>query len=233
MKDFYKLDKFLFEDQKYRNLKLNSKISYCILKNMLDENINVQVDEDGNKYLENTRSYLMQKLDITKNTITVIYKELIEADLIKEKWIEVGKANFVYIKNWESKEKEENHNICEKEKENNRKFISVKEVTSLDVIFANEFLNKVELKKFDFAYRKIEKNILWNQYTTNEKELIRIALKYITRKIEREKWDALLSYIDNDILQEALSELKQTKRNDYVFNIFIKIIYKLLKEYTK
>ena len=51
MKDFYKLDKFLFEDQKYRNLKLNSKISYCILKNMLDENINVQVDEDGNKYL--------------------------------------------------------------------------------------------------------------------------------------------------------------------------------------
>ena len=157
MKDFYKLDKFLFEDQKYRNLKLNSKISYYILKNMLDENINVQVDEDGNKYLENTRSYLMQKLDITKNTITVIYKELIEADLIKEKWIEVGKANFVYIKNWESKEKEENHNICEKEKENNRKFISVKEVTSLDVIFANEFLNKVELKKFDFAYRKIEK----------------------------------------------------------------------------
>lgn len=233
MKDFYKLDKFLFEDQKYRNLKLNSKISYCILKNMLDENINVQVDEDGNKYLENTRSYLMQKLDITKNTITVIYKELIEADLIKEKWIEVEKANFVYIKNWESKEKEENHNICEKEKENNRKFISVKEVTSLDVIFANEFLNKVELKKFDFAYRKIEKNILWNQYTTNEKELIRIALKYITRKIEREKWDELLSYIDNDILQEALSELKQTKRNDYVFNIFIKIIYKLLKEYTK
>lgn len=52
---------------------------------MLDENINVQVDEDENKYLENTRSYLMQKLDITKNTITVIYKELIEADLIKEK----------------------------------------------------------------------------------------------------------------------------------------------------
>ena len=99
----------------------------------------------------------MQKLDISKNTITVIYKVLIEADLIKEKWIVVGKANFVYINNWESKEKEENHNICEKEKENNRKFISVKEVTSLDVIFANEFLNKVELKKFDFAYRKIEK----------------------------------------------------------------------------
>lgn len=98
MKDYYKLDKFLFEDQKYRNLKFNSKISYCILKNMLDENINVQVDEEGNKYLENTRSYLMQKLNITKITITSIYKELIRVNLIEEKWITVGKSNIVCIK---------------------------------------------------------------------------------------------------------------------------------------
>ena len=233
MKGFYKLDKFLFEDDKYKKLKLNSKITYCILKDMLDENINVKTDINGDRYIENARIYIMQKLNITKNTITSIYKELIRVNLIEEKWIEVGKSNIVYIKNWESKEQEKNHNICEKKEEKLEKIITVKEISSLDVIFANEFLNKVELKKFDFAYRKIEKNILWNQYTTNEKELIRIALKYITRKIEREKWDELLSYIDNDILQEALSELKQTKRNDYVFNIFIKIIYKLLKEYTK
>ena len=160
MKDFYKLDKFLFEDQKYRNLKLNSKISYCILKNMLDENINVQIDEEGNKYLENTRSYLMQKLNITKNTITSIYKELIRVNLIEEKWIEVGKSNIVYIKNWESKEQEKNHNICEK-KEEIEKIITVKEISSLDVILANEFINKIELKTFDFEYKKIEKVILW------------------------------------------------------------------------
>lgn len=89
----------------------------------------------------------MQKLDITKNTITAIYKELINVDLIEEKWIEVGKSNMVYIKNRESKEKEENHKICEKEKDNSRKIICVKEITSLDVLCANEFLNKVELKK--------------------------------------------------------------------------------------
>ena len=64
LKDYYKLDKFLFEDKKYRNLKLNSKISYGVLKDMLDENINVEVD--GNKYIDNARNYLMQKLDITK-----------------------------------------------------------------------------------------------------------------------------------------------------------------------
>ena len=133
MKDFYKLDKYLFEDEKYKSLKLNSKIAYCILKDMIDENINIKIDSNGNKYIEDSRIYLMKKLDITKNTITSVYKELIKADLIEEKWVAVGKANIVCIKNWESKEKEENHNICEKEKENNRKFISVKEITSLDI----------------------------------------------------------------------------------------------------
>ena len=227
MKDFYKLDKFLFEDQKYRNLKLNSKISYCILKNMLDENINVQVDEDGNKYLENTRSYLMQKLDITKNTITVIYKELIKVDLIKEKWIEVGKANIVYIKNWESKEQEENYNICEK-KEEIEKIITVKEISSLDVILANEFINKIELKTFDFEYKKIEKVILWNQYTSNEKDFIRIALKFITRKKERKNLDNIIKHINNDTIQEALLKIKQSERKGNILENFINIIDKIV-----
>lgn len=223
MKDYYKLDKFLLEDQKYRSLKLNSKISYCILKNMLDENINVQLDEDGNKYLENTRSYLMQKLDITKNTITVIYKELIKADLIKEKWIEVGKANIVYIKNWESKEQEQNHNICEK-----KEIITVKEISSLDVILANEFINKVELKTFDFEYKKIEKVILWNQYTSNEKDFIRIALRFITRKKERKNLDNIIKHINNDTIQEALLKLKQSERKGNILENFINIIDKII-----
>lgn len=226
MKDFYKLDKFLFEDQKYRNLKLNSKISYCILKNMLDENINVQVDEEGNKYLENTRSYLMQKLNITKNTITSIYKELIRVNLIEEKWIEVGKSNIVYIKNWESKEQEKNHNICEK-KEEIEKIITVKEISSLDVILANEFINKIELKTFDFEYKKIEKVILWNQYTSNEKDFIRIALKFITRKKERKNLDNIIKHINNDTIQEALLKLKQSERKGNILENFINIIDKI------
>ena len=233
MKDFYKLDKFQIKEQKYRNLKLNSKISYCILKNMLDENINVQVDEDGNKYLENTRSYLMQKLDITKNTITVIYKELIKSDLIEEKWIEVGKANIVYINNWESKEQEENHNICEREDKKLKKIITVKEISSLDVIFANEFINKFELKKIDFEYKKIEKIILWNQYTSNEKDFIRVAIKYITRKKERGDFDNILKYINNDIIQEALLQLKQSERKGNILENFINIIDKTVYYYTK
>lgn len=228
MKEFYKLDKFLFENEKYKNLKLNSKITYCILKYMLDENINVKSDINGDKYIENARIYLMKKLNITKNTITAIYKELINAGLIEEKWIEVGKANIVYIKNWESKEQEENHNSCEREDKKLKKIITVKEISSLDVIFANEFINKFELKKIDFEYKKIKKIILWNQYTSNEKDFIRIALKYITRKKERKNLDNTIKHINNDTIQEALLKLKQSERKGNILENFINIIDKII-----
>lgn len=81
-----------------------------------------------------------------------------------------------------------------------QKIITVKEISRLDVIFANEFINKVELKKFDFEYRKIEKVILWNQYTSNKKDFIRLAFKYITRKKERDDLDNIINYINNDII---------------------------------
>lgn len=228
MKEFYKLDKFLFEDDKYKNLKLNSKIAYCILKDMVDENISVKTDVNGDRYIENARIYLMQKLNITKNTITSIYKELIRVNLIEEKWIEVGKANIVYIKNWESKEQEENHNSCEREDKKLKKIITVKEISSLDVIFANEFINKFELKKIDFEYKKIEKIILWNQYTSNEKDFIRIALKYITRKKERKNLDNTIKHINNDTIQEALLKLKQSERKGNILENFINIIDKII-----
>lgn len=232
LKEFYKLDKFLFEDEKYKNLKLNSKIAYCILKDMVDDNISVKTDVNGDRYIENARIYLMQKLNITKNTITSIYKELIRVNLIEEKWIEVGKANIVYIKNWESKEREENNNICEREDKKLKKIITVKEISSLDVIFANEFINKFELKKIDFEYKKIEKIILWNQYTSNEKDFIRVAIKYITRKKERDDFDNILKYINNDLIQEALLQLKQSERKGNILENFINIINKTVYYYT-
>lgn len=223
MKKFYILDKFLFEDDKYKNLKINSKIAYCILKDMLDENINVKTDINGDRYIENARIYLMQKLNITKNTITSIYKELIRVNLIEEKWIEVGKANIVYIKNWEGKEKEENHNCCEANlKINYNK--KVLEINSLDVIIAKEFIKKMECKELALKYRKIENNVLWNQYTTNEKDFIKVILKLITSKKLRKDWDKLYKYINNDIIHETLDELKNSERDGNILNNCIKIL---------
>lgn len=94
---------------------------------------------------------------------------------------------------------------------------------------ANEFINKIELKTFDFEYKKIEKVILWNQYTSNEKDFIRIALKFITRKKERKNLDNIIKHINNDTIQEALLKLKQSERKCDVFKKFINIIINICK----
>ena len=181
LNEFYKLDKFLFEDDKYKNLKLNSKIAYCILKDMLYENINVKTDINGDRYIENARIYLIQKLKITKNTITSIYKELSNADLIEEKWIEVGKANIVYIKNWESKEKEENHNICDKKKEVIT-FETIEKFTIDDLAKADSFLVQNNINCSQYELNKILNKLNFNGYTFIEKSIITNALEYIICK---------------------------------------------------
>lgn len=227
MKDFYKLDKFLFEDQKYRNLKLNSKISYCILKNMLDENINVQVDEDGNKYLENTRSYLMQKLDITKNTITVIYKELIKVDLIKEKWIEVGKANIVYIKNWESKEQEEKHKICEKEKEEIVEKI-IGKFTTEDLVKADNYLIQNNINCSQYELNKVLNRLNFNGYKYIETNIITYALEYIVSQSKNE-----VDKINDKLIKNAVDNTKKYIKKEgediFVIELLIKEIIKVFQ----
>lgn len=85
----------------------------------------------------------------------------------------------------------------------------------------------MNLKKIDFEYKKIEKIILWNQYTSNEKDFIRVAIKYITRKKERGNFDRILKNINNDIIQEALLQLKQSERKGNIMENFINIIDKI------
>lgn len=222
MKDFYKLEKYLFEDEKYKSLKLNSKIAYCILKDMIDENINIKIDNNGNKYIEDSRIYLMKKLDITKNTITSVYKELIKADLIEEKWIAVGKANIVCIKNWESKEREQNHKICEKKKEerNNR---VIEKITANDLVRADAFLLQNNINCSQYELNKVLSRLNFNGFTYIETQIIKYALEYIIGQRKNE-----IDKINNKIIKNALENTKKymLKNDENILEVLIQQILK-------
>lgn len=222
MKDFYKLDKYLFEDEKYKSLKLNSKIAYCILKDMIDENINIKIDNNGNKYIEDSRIYLMKKLDITKNTITSVYKELIKADLIEEKWIAVGKANIVCIKNWKSKEREQNHKICEKKKEerNNR---VIEKITANDLVRADAFLLQNNINCSQYELNKVLSRLNFNGFTYIETQIIKYALEYIIGQRKNE-----IDKINNKIIKNALENTKKymLKNDENILEVLIQQILK-------
>ena len=88
--NYYKLSKELFEKEEYRNLSTNSKVAYAIMCDMLN-------DKKENTYLIGTREIIQEKLTVSVNTITKIYKELSSANLIDEKKLEKEKGNVVYV----------------------------------------------------------------------------------------------------------------------------------------
>ncbi len=98
MNRFFKLYKFLFEEDKYKDIGLNSKVAYCVYRDLIGQNKNVKKDKGGKVYIENPRKYLMNTLNVSINTVTKIHKELNSVGLIKDVWDDVGKPNIVYIK---------------------------------------------------------------------------------------------------------------------------------------
>lgn len=217
IENYYKLEKKLFEEEKYKNIKLNSKVAYSILKYMLENNINIKIDKEGKKYIENSRDYIKQKMNLSINTITSIYKELIKVDLIKEKWIEVGKPNIVYIKNCENKEREEKHKICETvkvEKIQEEKEEIIGEFKYVDYMVAKCWIKEIELKKINFLYNTCLKKIDLERYTYIEQEIIKIALQYITGKKEPSTFDKFIGNIDDEILKNAIKDIKNKTRDE-------------------
>ena len=237
MSKYYELDKDLFEDENLKKMKLSTKVAYCILKNMIDENINIKMDKNNQVYVEHSREYLMEKMQITRNTITAIYKELQQNKLIEEKWIEVGKPNIVYVKNCAIREIKEIRNFCETndiEKKSIADTIvnknKVKEITVKDIYDAEINLSKINLKKFNFEYSRLEKEIAWGQFSSVEKAFIKIAIQYITGNKENMGWNKLSKLIDNDLIHEALDDCKCTNKivhNENVFDIFLSCIKRL------
>lgn len=82
---FYALPKVLFESDYYKEMRLDSKVSYAILKDRLSLSLkNNWVDEHGFIYLVYSNSKLMEILNCSKSTLLRIKKELSKYGLIHE-----------------------------------------------------------------------------------------------------------------------------------------------------
>ena len=82
---YFKLPKLLFESPRYEDMRLDSNVSYSILKDRLSLSLrNNWVDGEGRIYLVYSNTSLMKILKVSKSTLLRIKKQLAEYDLIKE-----------------------------------------------------------------------------------------------------------------------------------------------------
>ena len=82
---YYKLPKVLFESGRYKNMKLEVKVAYAVLKDRLELSLSKGwIDEDGAIYLIYSNSNLMALLGCSKSKLLSIKKTLREYGLIDE-----------------------------------------------------------------------------------------------------------------------------------------------------
>ncbi|HGI4572138.1 TPA: replication initiator protein A [Streptococcus agalactiae] len=82
---YYKLPKVLFESERYKDMKLEVKVAYAVLKDRLELSLSKGwIDEDGAIYLIYSNSNLMALLGCSKSKLLSIKKILREYGLIDE-----------------------------------------------------------------------------------------------------------------------------------------------------
>ena len=82
---YYKLPKLLFESERYKDMKLEVKVAYAVLKDRLKLSLSKGwIDDDGAIYLVYSNSKLMALLGCSKSKLLTIKKTSREYGLIDE-----------------------------------------------------------------------------------------------------------------------------------------------------
>lgn len=236
MNRFFKLYKFLFEDDKYKNIGLNSKVAYCVYRDLIQQNKNVKKDKEGKVYIENPRKYLINTLNVSINTVTKIHKELNSVGLIKDVWDDVGKPNIVYIKYCEIPKPQVIHKTYEtvkvEEKKEEVKPIEVKKdpiivpeikeelvekITDKDLEDAKRVFERYRIGIIDFEVSKVFKNIKFYLFREKEERILKMAIRVLAKKLKEENKIDLLKRIGTSEVSLALEKCKNSIRDaEYV-----------------
>jgi hypothetical protein len=92
------MPQWLFLDQRYRSLSLESKVAYTFLLNRFQlSRLNGWVNEDGEVFIIYPREKLAEEIGISYRKAIACFKELLAAGLIWEHRVGRGAANRIYM----------------------------------------------------------------------------------------------------------------------------------------
>lgn len=103
MNTFYKIPKFLLDDEKYKNVKFGAKVLYAVAlsQNSLSKR-NEWKDQNGNTFFYLSLEKSAKLINSTERSISRYLNELSSANLITRKKQGKGKPNLIYINNIKS-----------------------------------------------------------------------------------------------------------------------------------
>lgn len=233
---YYKLYKILLENKDYEDVSLLAKVAYGTYVDSLENGCDVKVDSKGKKYINDARKKVNMELDLSPATITKIHKELVEADLIEEKWQGMNQPYMTYIKNYETIELETTKKDTDEEKE-------MEELLNLRHLEFSDFSIQDSKKMIiecmgEFPYinvSRILKNINLDSYSERDAKMLKLAIAYMDNYYSNEEddYEYIIEYIDEEILDEALSKTRKLKSIDTKACILAHNIFEIALEKYK
>ena len=177
---YYKLYKILLENEDYEEVSLLAKVAYGIYVDMLENGYDVKKDKEGKLYINDARRNLMQELDLSSATLSKIHKELIEADLIEDKWQGMNLLYMTYIKNYETVELEATKKDTDEEKEIEELFnLKNLEFSNSSILDSKEMIIESMGEFPHINVSRILKNIDLDLYSKRDAKMIKYAIAYM------------------------------------------------------
>ena len=233
---YYKLYKILLENEDYEDVSLLAKVTYGIYVDMLENGYDVKIDSEGKKYINDARKKLMMELDLSATTITKIHKELIEVDLIEEKWQGMNLPYMTYIKNYETIELETIKKDTDEENEIEELFnLKNLEFSDFSILDSKEMIIEC-MGEFPYInVARILKNINLNSYSERDSKMVKYAIAYMDNYYSKKEddYEYIIEEINEDILEEALRKTKKSKSIDTKACILAHNIFELMLEKYK
>ena len=202
---FYQMPQELFDNEKYKKLSLEAKVIYSFLLNRMKlSKINHWINNQGEIYLIYTRKEIQNKLNLSDKPVTRAFKELRNANLIKEEKQGFGKPNLIYIGKIEHEEIETNDIISDYNMETDSEYIRLDNQRRRDYFEGEHPISNTENLRINNKYIIKQKN---NNIDVSQSDIEKENLEYIKQKCELYLFDEK----QRNIIENALDIMFYSK----------------------
>lgn len=202
---FYQMPQELFDNEKYKKLSLEAKVIYSFLLNRMKlSKINHWINNQGEIYLIYTRKEIQNKLNLSDKPVTRAFKELRNANLIKEEKQGFGKPNLIYIGKIEHEEIETNDIISNYNMETDSEYIRLDNQRRRDYFEGEHPISNTENLRINNKYIIKQKN---NNIDVSQSDIEKENLEYIKQKCELYLFDEK----QRNIIENALDIMFYSK----------------------
>ena len=179
---FYQMPQELFDNEKYKKLSLEAKVIYSFLLNRMKlSKINHWINNQGEIYLIYTRKEIQNKLNLSDKPVTRAFKELRNANLIKEEKQGFGKPNLIYIGKIEHEEIETNDIINNYGTKMDSEYIRLDNQIKREYFEEKNPINNTENLRINNKYIIKQKN---KNTDVSQSDIEKENLEYIKQKCE-------------------------------------------------